>query len=111
MYEENRVLIAEDANVAIHSHRDILDALAACHGATGLVITENDLAAEFFDLRSGLAGEVFQKFTNYQVRLAIVVPDPAIYGRRFSELTYEHRTHNLIRIVPSVAAAHAWLEG
>jgi hypothetical protein len=109
MFETQGVLVAADEGIAIHSQRDILDALAACADATGLIFTENDLAPAFFDLRSGLAGEVFQKFTNYQVRLAIVAPDPSVYGRRFSELAYEHKTHNLIRIVPSVAAAQAWL--
>ena len=47
---------------------------------------ENDLAREFFDLHTGLAGELFQKFTNYHLRVAIVLPEPRIYGERFSEL-------------------------
>jgi hypothetical protein len=111
MDEERKSVTAAEAGIHIQDFRDINDALSACADATGLILTEHDLAGNFFDLRSGLAGEVFQKFTNYQVRLAIVVPDPAVYGRRFSELAYEHRTHNLIRIVPSVAAAHAWMEG
>ena len=109
MYEKRGVLIAADEDIVIHSPRDILDALAACTGATGLILTESDLNAAFFDLRSGLAGELFQKFTNYQMHLAIVVPDPAAYGPRFSELAYEHATHGLIRIVGSEAQAVAWL--
>jgi predicted metal-dependent hydrolase len=38
------------------------------------VLREEDVAPEFFDLRTGLAGGAMQKFVNYRVRVAIVVP-------------------------------------
>jgi uncharacterized protein DUF4180 len=67
------------------------------------------LAREFFDLRTGLAGELFQKCMNYGIRLAIILPDAEAYGERISELAYEHRSHNLIRFVGSKDEAEAWL--
>jgi hypothetical protein len=109
MSEEGKIIIAADAGIAIQSFGDISEALSATLGAAGLVLTEADLAPEFFDLRSGLAGELFQKFTNYQLRVAIVLPDPQAYGERFGELAYEHSTHNLIRFVRSLEEAKAWL--
>jgi hypothetical protein len=109
MNEERRTLVASDSGIAIRSFGDIADALGACIGAEGLILTEGDLAREFFDLRSGLAGELFQKFTNYRLRLAIVLPDPKVYGERFSELVYEHRSHRMIRFVRSEDEAKAWL--
>jgi hypothetical protein len=101
MNEERRILVASDSGISIRSFSDISDALGACIGAAGLILTENDLAPEFFDLRSGLAGELFQKFINYRVRVAIVLPDPEAYGERFSELAYEHISHKMIRFVRS----------
>ncbi|MCI0389284.1 MAG: DUF4180 domain-containing protein [Acidobacteria bacterium] len=83
--------------------------IAACIDAEGLILTEDDLAQEFFDLRSGLAGELFQKFMNYRVRVAIVLLDPEAYGERFSELAYEHKSHSMIRFVRSKDEAEAWL--
>jgi hypothetical protein len=56
-----------------------------------------------------LAGELFQKFINYGLRVAIVLPDPEAFGERFSELAYEHRSHNMIRFVRSKAEAESWL--
>jgi uncharacterized protein DUF4180 len=109
MSEERRILIASDSGIYIRSFRDISDAIAACFGAEGLVLTEDDLPQEFFDLRSGLAGELFQKCINYNVRLAIVLPNPEAYGERISELAYEHKSHSLIRFVRSRAEAEAWL--
>jgi hypothetical protein len=37
-----------------------------------LIIHEHNLHADFFDLKTRLAGEVLQKFSNYRVKLAIV---------------------------------------
>ncbi|HEV2665802.1 MAG TPA: DUF4180 domain-containing protein, partial [Blastocatellia bacterium] len=90
MGEERKILIASDSGIYIRSFRDISDAILGCIGADGLVLTEDDLPKEFFDLRTGWAGELFQKATNYRLRVAIVLPDPEAYGKRFSELAYEH---------------------
>ena len=109
MNEGRRILIASDSGVSIRSFGDISDAIATCLGSDGLILTEDDLAQEFFDLRSGLAGELFQKFTNYRLRVAIVLPDPEAYGERISELAYEHRSHSMIRFVRSKDEAETWL--
>lgn len=97
------------SGVEIRSVGDIADALIASIDGGGLLLDEAHLAPEFFDLRSGLAGEVLQKFTNYRARLAIVVSDPAAYGSRFGELVYEHRTHSAVRFFDSEQAARRWL--
>ena len=109
MNEKRRIVVASDSGLSIQSSSDISDVLSASIGSAGLVLTEEDLGQEFFDLRSGLAGELFQKSTNYRLRVAIVLPDPAIYGERFSELAYEHKSHNMVRFVRSKDEALAWL--
>jgi Domain of unknown function (DUF4180) len=111
MNAERKIVVAADAGISIGSFGDISEAIGACIGADGVILTENDLAAEFFDLRSGLAGELFQKFVNYHLRAAIVLPDPEAYGERFSELAHEHRSHSLIRFVRSRSEAETWLAG
>src|SRR5262245_62106033 len=109
MNEGRRILFASDSGISIRSFGDIHDAISACFGSDGLILTEDDLAREFFDLRSGLAGELFQKFTNYKLRVAFVLPEPEAYGERISELAYEHKSHNMIRFVRSKDEAEAWL--
>lgn len=109
MHEERGIITASDSGISIRSFSDISDALGACIGAAGLILAEDDLAEEFFNLRTGLAGELFQKFINYKVRVALVVPDPEAYGERFSELAYEHRSHNMIRFIRTKGEAEAWL--
>lgn len=82
----------------------------ACLGSDGLILIAQELGAEFFVLRNGLAGELFQKFMNYQTPLAVVLPDFAAYGERFGELAYEHSAHPQIRFVHTQAEAMAWLK-
>jgi uncharacterized protein DUF4180 len=91
----------------VRTFNDVRDRLPP--ETSGICLAEEDFAPEFFDLRSGIAGEIFQKCVNYRVSLAIVLPDPAWHGARFAELAYEHRTHPTIRFFPSRDAAEAWL--
>jgi hypothetical protein len=94
----------------IRSFADVVDAMGTRTWEQGLVVDEGDLAPEFFDLRTGLAGELFQKFVNYGLRVAIVLPNPETHGERFKELAYEHRSHSVVRFVTSRADADAWLQ-
>ena len=94
----------------IRSSDDISTALAASFAQGGLVVTEADLCPEFFELRTGFAGELLQKFVNYRARLAIVLADSEAYGKRFSELIYEHRTHGAVRFFSSESDARQWLQ-
>src|ERR1044071_2110903 len=110
MNEKRKILIAADEGISIRSFSDISDAISACLGGAGLILTEDDLGRDFFELRTGLAGEALQKVVNYRVRVALVLPDPTVYGERFSELAYEHSTHNQIRFVRSMEEAKAWLQ-
>jgi len=93
----------------IRSAADIASALGASIDNGGLLLDETQLRAEFFDLRTGLAGEVLQRFTNYRARLAIVVANPAAYGSRFGELIREHRTNAAVRFFGDQQEARRWL--
>ena len=56
-------LIAAEHGISIRSRDDVTDAVDASLGR-GLIISEDDLGQDFFDLRTGLAGELIQKFVN-----------------------------------------------
>ena len=109
MTEHPNILVAADSKIRLESAQDIPDLIGACWGMDGLILHENDLASSFFDLRTGLLGELFQKVTNYKLHLAMVVLELTIHGERFSELVYEHRSHRMIRFFASVDEAKAWL--
>lgn len=53
------------------SARDVIAATAIGVGCHRLAIEKGALAGSFFDLRTGLAGEVLEKFVQYRVQVAI----------------------------------------
>ena len=95
--------------IAIRSVGDVSDALVLSLRQGGLIVTETNLCPEFFDLRTGVAGEWLQRFVNYRAKLAIVVVDPRLHGERCAELVYEHRAHPVVRFFGSEAEARRWL--
>ena len=107
--EPRSVVVASEAGLAIRSPRDVMDMIGAAYDADGIVLTPDDVDPSFFDLHSGLAGELFQKVTNYGLRLAFVVPDPSVHGPRWADLAAEHADHRTIRFLPSKEAAVAWV--
>lgn len=96
--------------LSLTDSQGINDAISLGMSGEGLLLTEQECTRALFDLRTGIAGELFQKFTNYQLPLAIVIADANVYGPRFSELVYEHRNHTLIRFFTSTIEAQAWLD-
>ena len=97
------------AFTGIRSASDISAALTASVERGGLVLDERDLAPDFFDLKTGLAGQVLQKFVNYRTKLAIIVRDASVHGGRFGELMHEHRVHPTVRFFSAEQSARQWL--
>lgn len=69
-----RVLSLAAEGPVIAGESDALDVIgdAFGHEATVVAVPIARLAPEFFELRSGVAGAVVQKFVNYRVRLVII---------------------------------------
>ena len=110
MLVASSIIVAHEVGVHLQSAREINDLIGATYGAEALILSEHDLAPEFFDLKRGLLGELFQKLVNYEVLTAFIVAEPSKYGERFAELAFEHATHQQIRFVRSSEEAKAWLE-
>lgn len=79
-------------------------------GARGLLLDDGALPAAFFDLRSGVAGELAQKLVNYGLRMAAVVPDLESRPERFREFAREANRRSPLRFFATRREAVAWLE-
>lgn len=68
----HRVFLAEGRTLG--SERDATDLIgdAWANKARTVALAAQDLGDDFFRLRTRIAGEVLQKFVNYQLRVAIV---------------------------------------
>lgn len=93
----------------IRQESDIRALLEQSFGSNGLILTEEQLGDHFFDLSTRLAGTLFQTFTNYDKKLALVVADPGKYSDSLQQLVLEHRSHPAIRFFNNDTQARAWL--
>lgn len=67
------VLVCGADGPPLASTQDALDLIGAAFSRADVVaVPVARLDERFFTLRTGLAGEIMQKFTNYRVRLAVV---------------------------------------
>jgi hypothetical protein len=88
-----------------------LAALVGCieQGERTLLFERDALPPEFFDLASGVAGELAQKAVNYGVRVAAVVPDLDALPAHFREFARESNRGRQLRFVATREEAAAWL--
>jgi len=69
------VVRSSDESVLMADSQSALDLAMTVQYETGtnrLVLSKEAIAEDFFRLSTGLAGEILQKFINYQIKLAIV---------------------------------------
>ncbi|MZP56202.1 MAG: DUF4180 domain-containing protein [Bacteroidales bacterium] len=73
---DNNIKIAEitDKNIRIATPDDALELFANLDepSCNRIVVRESNLNNDFFDLKTKIAGEILQKFSNYKVKLAII---------------------------------------
>ncbi|MHB8933188.1 MAG: DUF4180 domain-containing protein [Bellilinea sp.] len=100
-------------SVRIANKRDALDLVALCseHETDNLPLDEECLDAAFFDLKSGLAGEVLLKLNNYRIRAAAIMPQVLIGNVRFAEFVLETNRGNQFRVYSWHDDAEKWLTG
>lgn len=75
----------------IKNTQDALDVMASIrsNGCDRVVIPKDNLPAEFFELRTGVAGEILQKFVNYQMKIAIVGEFECYQSKSLHDFIYE----------------------
>lgn len=64
-----------------------------------IIIHEKNVTPDFFDLKTGIAGEILQKFSNYRVRLAIVGDFSKYSNKNLKDFIYESNKGRQINFV------------
>jgi len=92
--------------------RDVNDVLGFCfeQGSSRLLLHSDNLPPGFFDLSTGVAGHLLQKFRQYHIRLAVVwSPDKVKHTTRFAEMAAEENKGDHFRMYEDRDGALAWL--
>jgi|WetSurMetagenome_2_1015567.scaffolds.fasta_scaffold252495_1 hypothetical protein len=93
--------------VVIAAERDaitVLEELFAV-GARKVILHQENLAPEFFQLRTRLAGNVLQKFVNYSIQVAIVGDFSAYSSDALKAFIYESNRGSQVFFLDSVESA------
>ena len=69
-------------------------------GYDAIILHAKDISPVFFDLKTGVAGEILQKFSNYSIRLALAGDFSAYASRSFDDFV---RESNKVRHINFVA--------
>jgi hypothetical protein len=106
----NGTMIAEiiSGGVIINDTQDALDIMAESNsqGASKMILHEKNVITDFFDLKTGIAGNILQKFTNYEVQLAIVGDFSKFTSKSLRDFIFESNKRGRINFVNSIEEAY-----
>ena len=99
--------LAEVTGASIQNAQEALEILINCayQGAEKIIIHANQLMPDFFDLKSGIAGEILQKVSTYQLRLAIVGDFSQYSSKSLRDFIFESNKVGRVNFVSSVEEA------
>jgi hypothetical protein len=112
--KNNKKYIACDSpETPLLSEQDSLNLIAACieNNAYLLMIDAEALTDDFFRLRTGLAGQVLQKFVNYHLKVAVILKKEQRIMGKFKEFLAEANKGNDFRVFDNSEEAEDWLLG
>jgi hypothetical protein len=98
-------IISEE--ILINETQDALDLMAdvGYQGSTKIIIREQNITKGFFDLKTGIAGEILQKFSTYNVQLAIIGDFSKFSSKSLKDFIFESNKYRRINFVNSMEAA------
>ena len=91
----------------ISSPDDVLDLMAEArlNDSGRMIIHKKNLHPDFFDLKTKVAGEILQKFSNYRMRLAIVGDFSEFKSKSLRDFIRESNRTGTIYFVGSIDEA------
>jgi PadR family transcriptional regulator, regulatory protein AphA len=109
--ENKKYIELISATTLISTENDALDLVSLCweHDTYSLMIHYEDLSEDFFKLKTKVAGNIIQKFINYGLKAAAIIPQEVIQKGRFREMALETNKGNHFRMYESKEEAAKWL--
>lgn len=97
----------DDKNKKIASTDDILNFFGDCYlnNCLAMIIGKEDFDESFFDLKTGIAGDILQKMSNYSMRLAIVGDFSKVESKSLRDFIRESNRRKFINFVSSDSEA------
>jgi hypothetical protein len=103
-FHENGIVEITDHNVIIKDVDDVLN-LFCMDGCTTIMIKKENIINDFFNLSTGIAGEILQKFSTYDMRMAIIGDFDNIKSKSLNDFICESNKIKRIIFVKTVEEA------
>jgi hypothetical protein len=104
MPTDSTIAKIDSDEILIAAGADVLG-LIYSYEQDNIILAQKNIAPAFFDLSSGLAGEVAQKLVNYRRRIAVVGDFTEIGSKSLKDFIYESNKRGNIFFVGSVEEA------
>jgi hypothetical protein len=107
----HKIAVIDSPDLEIKNEQDALDLMAEAGylGAEAIILPAENLTTDFFNLKTGVAGSILQKFSNYRMKLAIVGAFEQVQSRSLAAFIYESNRGNLVFFVPDIHTALDYL--
>lgn len=91
----------------IQNADDALDLMGNIYyqGFDRMILHQENITPDFFDLKNKMAGEILQKFSNYRIRLAIVGDFSKFASKSLNDFINESNRGKQVCFVSSVSEA------
>lgn len=91
-------------DILIHTTEDGLQLMGDLYyqGFDQMILHEKNITPDFFDLKTGIAGEILQKFSNYRMRLYILGEFDKYPGKAIKDFIYESNNGRQINFLNSL---------
>ncbi|MBG9796631.1 DUF4180 domain-containing protein [Brevibacillus laterosporus] len=111
---DSKVAIISSDSIIINNVNDALDVMANVrynNGCEKMLVRKEHLTEDFFNLRTGFAGEVLQKYTNYKMKIAIVGEFESYNSKSLNDFIYECNKGKQVFFKPTEEEALEALDG
>ena len=104
----SKIALVSSSDVLIRNTQDALDLMATVrftYGCNKIIINKAAIIEDFFDLKTRIAGEILQKYTNYNIKIGIVGNFENYSSKSLQDFIYESNKGNQVLFLPDEEAA------
>lgn len=106
-----KITVVQSQDIVFHTAEDAAELLMNClyQDSDSIIVYKYNLPPAFFDLKTKLAGDILQKFSTYNGRLAIIGDFSKYESKSLQDFIYESNKQGRINFVASLEEAQAAL--
>jgi hypothetical protein len=106
-FKSVKIALVISDKIIIRDTQDALDLMADADylGSRKIILQEDHFMAEFFNLKTGIAGEILQKFSTYNVELAITGDFSKYISKSLKDFIFESNKYGKIIFVNTIEEA------